>query len=72
MLRFAQILQLVVSILITLLVLMQTKGKGLSSFLGGSGGFYSTRRGLEKIIFMVTIVLGVLLTANSLFIIYLS
>ncbi|MFA6982092.1 MAG: preprotein translocase subunit SecG [Patescibacteria group bacterium] len=72
MLRFAQILQLIVSVIITLLVLMQTKGKGLSSFLGGDGGFYSTRRGLEKIIFVVTIILGILLTANSLFMIYLS
>lgn len=72
MLKIAQILQLVVSIVLTLLVLMQTKGKGLSSFLGGDSGFYSTRRGLEKVIFIITIILGVLLTANSLFIIYLS
>jgi protein translocase SecG subunit len=72
MLKFAQILQLVVSLLITVLVLVQTKGKGLSSFFGGNSGFYSTRRGLEKIIFIVTIVLGILLTVNSLFIIYIS
>lgn len=72
MLRFIQTLQIVFSVIITFFVLVQTKGKGLSGFFGGGTGSYSTRRGLEKVIFIATIVLGVFLVVNSLLIIYMD
>jgi len=55
------IAQLVVSILLIILVLLQEKSSGLSGVLGGSGtegGFYQTRRGLERFIFWGTIILA--------------
>jgi len=59
--------QLVIAIIITVLILLQERSSGLSGVLGGSesGGFYQTRRGLEKIIFRSTVVLVVLFVALS-------
>ncbi len=42
-------------ILLIIFVLMQEKGMGLSSTFGGSGGFYASKRGAEKILFYLTI-----------------
>lgn len=57
------IAQIVVSSLLIILILLQEKSSGLSGILGtgtgGEGGFYQTRRGLEKFIFASTIVLAV-------------
>jgi preprotein translocase subunit SecG len=54
------IAQIIVSIILIALVLLQERSSGLSGFLGGGGGgtAYQTRRGLEKIIFWLTIVVG--------------
>ncbi len=55
------IAQLVVSVLLITLILLQERSSGLSGILGGGGGegFYQTRRGLEKLIFAGTIVLAI-------------
>src|SRR3989344_4904331 len=56
------IIKLVSTPIITILI--QQKGSGLGSAFGGdSGNIYSTRRGAEKILFYVTIVLAVLFVA---------
>lgn len=53
--------QIVVSIALIVLILLQERSSGLSGIFGGEGGgFYQTRRGLEKLIFSGTIVLAVL------------
>lgn len=54
------IIQIVVSILLIIAVLVQQKGVGLSGAFGGgdSGGNYHTRRGMEKKLFISTIVLA--------------
>ncbi|HLB51444.1 preprotein translocase subunit SecG [candidate division WWE3 bacterium RIFCSPHIGHO2_12_FULL_38_15] len=67
-----QISQIVISALIILVILIQSKGKGLFSAFTGSIGFYRSRRGLEKVIFILTIVLGLMLIINSLVITLLS
>ncbi|MBK8028529.1 MAG: preprotein translocase subunit SecG [Anaerolineae bacterium] len=55
-----QIVSIIVSVVLVILVLMQAKGSGLGDLLGGgeSGGITRTRRGLEKTLYQVTIVLG--------------
>ena len=55
------IAQLVVSVLLIVLILLQERSSGLSGILGGGseGGFYQTRRGLEKTIFFSTIALAI-------------
>ena len=71
-LKISKIAQLVLSGLIILLVLIQSKGMGLSSSFSGVGGFYRTRRGIEKLVFVLTVVLGTLFVLNSLLIVYLG
>ncbi|MBI2610163.1 preprotein translocase subunit SecG [Candidatus Giovannonibacteria bacterium] len=59
--------QVVVSILLIVAVLLQQRGSGLSSTFGGEGGgAYQTKRGLEKILFVATIVLGALFILTAL------
>ncbi len=52
--------QIIVSIFLILAILLQQRGEALGSAFGGSGEFYSTRRGLEKKIFWATIILGII------------
>lgn len=62
--KWLSIAQLVVSVLLIALILLQERSSGLSGIFGGSGeGFYQTRRGLEKLVFYGTIVLAILFAA---------
>jgi preprotein translocase subunit SecG len=56
-----QIASIIVSILLTILILLQVKGGGLGSLMGGdaSMGVTRTRRGLEKTLYQITIGLAV-------------
>lgn len=58
------ILQIIVSVLLVALILLQERSAGLSGLFGGEGGsFYQARRGLEKIVLIGTIVLAVVFVA---------
>lgn len=54
-----QISQIVITIVVIVLVVLQSKGMGLSSMVSGSFGYYRSRRGAEKVIFILT-VLGII------------
>lgn len=56
---------IVVSILLTITVLLQQRGAGLSATLGSEGGVYYAKRGAEKFIFIATIVLSVLFVGGA-------
>lgn len=71
-LRISKILQLALAVSLTFFVLIQSKGTGLSSAFGGVGGHYRTKRGIEKGIFALTIIFGVLFVINSLVLVLLS
>jgi len=60
------IVNIVVSIAIVTLILVQGKGAGLGSAWGGGGEMFQTRRGVEKITLRITIVLIVVFFALSL------
>lgn len=49
------IIQLVLAVILIVVVLLQQKGTGLSGVFGGSGNIYSTKRGVDKILYYVTI-----------------
>lgn len=51
------ITQIVVSILLVVSVLLQNRAEGLGSMFGGGGEVYRTKRGLEKLLYYVTIIL---------------
>lgn len=53
------ILQIILSIVLITVIVLQAKGTGLGSAFGGSAG-YHTKRGAEKFLFNATIVLSVL------------
>jgi len=63
---FLSITQIVFSLLLILLILIQNKGTGLSEVFGGSESFYTSKRGIEKYLFIATIVTAILFFANSL------
>ncbi len=61
------IAEIVISVLLMGLILIQERSSGLSGVFGGSGDTsYQTRRGVEKIIFTATIVTAVAFVAFSL------
>lgn len=63
-----QIASIIVSILLIILILLQVKGGGLSNLLGGEGGglgITRTRRGLEKTLFQITIIMAALFLGIS-------
>ncbi len=55
----------IVSILMTIIILLQERGGELGRSFGGSGGFYRSRRGLEKLLFQTTIVCSVIFVLFS-------
>lgn len=54
-LRMALIL---ISTVLTILIMLQAKGGGVNAMMGGEGGIYRTRRGLERSLFNFTIILS--------------
>ena len=59
------IAQIVVSILLITLIILQAKGVGLGRTFGGAGDFYKSRRGVEKIVFNLTVVLLITFLVTS-------
>jgi len=66
MLFAIKIAQIIVAILLMVAILMQNRGSGLGGIFGGTGGVYLTKRGLEKKLFVATIVLAVIFILLSL------
>ena len=50
------IAQVILSIALIVIVLFQVRGGGLGGIFGQQSGVYRTRRGVEKILFRLTIV----------------
>ncbi len=58
--KIIQISTIVVSILLVIGILLQSRSSGLGGIFGGEGNVFRTKRGIEKGIFITTIVLAVL------------
>jgi preprotein translocase subunit SecG len=52
---YLNIVQIILSVAVTILVILQSKGGSLDRLFGGEGGVYTTRRGFEKTMFNVTV-----------------
>jgi preprotein translocase subunit SecG len=56
---YLNIAQILIAIILTTVILLQAKGSGIGSALGGgTGGSFRTRRGVEKTLFQLTIFLS--------------
>lgn len=53
-------------LLMTILILVQTRGASLGAGLGGAGEINATRRGTDKTIFQLTIVLALVFVLSLL------
>lgn len=62
-----KVVQILISIGLVTLIILQARGTGLGSLFGGSGGgaIQKTRRGLEKTLFQMTVVLSALFMFNA-------
>jgi preprotein translocase subunit SecG len=57
---FINIAQILVATVLTLVILLQAKGSGIgAAFGGGTQSSFRTRRGVEKTLFQLTIILAV-------------
>jgi len=59
------LIQIFIAILLIVTILIQARGAGLGEAWGGSSEFFTSRRGMEKIIFLATIVLAILFVLSS-------
>ena len=59
--RFLDIALIITSVALIISVILQSKGAGLGGLTGAdTGGVYTARRGIERTLFWVTIVLSVI------------
>jgi preprotein translocase subunit SecG len=65
--EYIYVAQIIVSIALTLVILFQSKGSDVGGIFGGSsgGGSFRTRRGIEKTLFQLTIVLALVFLVIS-------
>ncbi len=55
-----QIIQVILGVALTVAILLQARGAGLGSVFGGTGTVFKTRRGIDKLLFRITIVFAIL------------
>lgn len=58
--QYLPLFQIVISLLLAVSILFQQGSKGMGSAFGGGGSFYATRRGFQKKLFILTIILAAL------------
>jgi preprotein translocase subunit SecG len=64
---YFNIAQIILSVALIAAIILQSKGAGLGGLTGGeAGGVFRTRRGLEKTLFNLTILLSVIFFAVAL------
>ena len=64
--NFLIVAQMVISVALVVAVLLQIRGGGLGGIFGQPDSVYRTKRGVEKVIFQLTLVLVILFAAVSL------
>ena len=52
---YVNLIQIIISVALITLILLQAKGSGLGGIFGGDSSIYKTRRGVEKTLFQATI-----------------
>lgn len=63
---YFNIIQIILALALVLVIMLQVRGGGLGGIFGQADTVFRTRRGIEKTLFQITIVLIVLFVAISL------
>ncbi len=58
MLTAINLIQIIISVTLIVILLLQMKGEGLGGIFGGDSSVYHQRRGLEATLFNLTVVLS--------------
>jgi preprotein translocase subunit SecG len=67
MLSYLNIAQIIIAIVLIIAILFQVRGGGLGGIVGTQTGMYRTKRGIEKTLFQLTIILAVIFVIISVF-----
>ena len=62
---YLNIVQIIISLILVAVILLQSKGSSFSGAFSGDSSVFSSRRGLEKTLFQVTLVLAVVFVLVS-------
>lgn len=65
MFKFIGILQIITAVLLIILILLQNRGTGIGELFGGEGNVFRKKRGAEKILFQITIIISILFFGSS-------
>ncbi len=63
---YLNIVQIIISIALIALAVLQSRSAGLGSMFGSDSSIYRTRRGVEKTMYNLTILFGVIFFLTSL------
>jgi len=63
--QYFQVVQIIIAIALVIVILLQARGAGLGSVFGGTGTVFKTRRGIDKLMFRMTIAFTLLFVALS-------
>lgn len=66
MLKAITLIQIISAVLLMVSILLQERGVGLGAAFGGEGSIYRTKRGIEKGIFIGTIIFAIVFFASAL------
>ncbi|HEX9035846.1 MAG TPA: preprotein translocase subunit SecG [Ktedonobacterales bacterium] len=66
--QYFQIVQIIISVALMIAILLQARGAGLGSVFGGTGTVFKTRRGIDRLLFWLTVGFAVAFCLVSLFV----
>lgn len=58
--QYLQVIQIILGVAMVAAILLQARGAGLGSVFGGTGTVFKTRRGIDRLLFRITIVFAAL------------
>lgn len=67
-----KVFQIILAILLVIVILLQQKGSGLGIAFGGDSNFYRSRRGLENVFHLGTIIIAVLFVVTAVAVVFVS
>lgn len=66
------IVQIVISVVLVMVILLQVKGGGIGGIFGQADTVYRTKRGVEKWLFWATIILAIVFVILAAVMVYLT